>query len=305
MSSIRGQTATPPAVTPRMLPTRASADRPPWWRRLDPMPMLALPATLALGVAFGVPLLMLLLASVRGADGFTLASYVAFFGDPFHVRVVWNSLRMAVMATGICLVLGYPAAFAMARSPAWLQLVLLAGLFLPLTVSIIVKTFGWTILLRSNGLVNRLLLASGVISEPLRLIFTEAGLLIGMVNIFLPFMVLPLFSVVRMIDPRLTDAAACLGADPRRRFLRVTLPLSMPGVIAGVALTFSLTVAAYVTPTLLAGERYMTISMVIAKAFLFLRNWQLGATAAAVLLLIAVTVVVSSSLLARPLRHRG
>jgi putative spermidine/putrescine transport system permease protein len=302
MSSIHDRTARPPAFTPRVWPADADTA---WWRRLDPMPMLALPAALALGVAFGLPLLMLLLASVRGAEGFTLASYIAFFRDPFHVQVMWNSLRMAVMATGICLVLGYPAAFAMARSPAWLQLMLLAGLFLPLTVSIIVKTFGWTILLRSNGLVNRLLLASGIISEPLRLIFTEAGLLIGMVNIFLPFMVLPLFSVVRMIDPRLGDAAACLGADPLRRFLRVTLPLSMPGVIAGVALTFSLTVAAYVTPTLLAGERYMTISMIIAKAFLFLRNWQLGATAAALLLLIAVTVVVTSSLLARPLRHRG
>lgn len=298
MSSIPARASTPVGA-------RTAGTRRRWWQRVDPMPMLALPATLALGLAFGLPLLMLLLASVRGPDGFTLASYVVFLGDPFHVQVLWNSVKVAIVATGVALVLGYPAAFAMARSPAWLQIVLLAGLFLPLTVSVIVKTFGWTILLRSTGLVNRLLLASGVISEPLRLIFTEAGLMIGMVNIFLPFMVLPIFSVVKMIDPRLTDAAACLGADPLRRFLRVTLPLSMPGVIGGVALTFSLTVAAYVTPTLLAGEKYMTISMIIAKAFLFLRNWQLGSTAAALLLIIAVTVVLGSSLLARPLRNRA
>jgi len=299
---IPSRRATAPAIA---APPTAFA-RTPWLRsRIDPMPLLAVPAALVLGVTFGLPLLMLLLASVRGADGLTLAGYVAFFRDPFHVHVMWNSIKMAVMATSVCLVLAYPASFALARSGPRLQLTLLAALLLPLTVSVIVKTFGWTILLRSNGVVNRLLLASGLVSEPVRLIFTETGLLIGMVNIFLPFMVLPLFAAVRMIDPRLGDAAACLGADPLRRFVRVTLPLTMPGVVAGVALTFSLTVAAYVTPTLLAGEKYMTMSMIIAKAFLFLRNWQLGSTAAALLLLIAVTVVVASSLLARPLRHRG
>jgi len=172
-------------------------------------------------------------------------------------------------------------------------------LIVPLSVGVVVKAFAWTILLRSDGVVNQLLLAIGAIDTPARWLFTESGLVLGAVNIFLPFMVLPIFAVVKLLDPRLLDAAATLGASPLHRFVRVTLPLTMPGVIAGIAFVFSMSVSMYVIPTLLMGDRFKTLSILVARSFLFMRDRSLGSTVSVVLLIIAVAVVVASALLAR------
>ncbi len=270
----------------------------------DPAWLLALPGTLYLMLVFALPLGALLLVSLWGPEGLTLAGYQKFLSDPFNWQVVGNTLELAALTTLWCLLLGYPSAFALVAARGWLQSLLIAALFLPLSLSVIVKAFGWTILLRSDGLVNRALLGLGLIDAPLRLIFTETGLLIGIVNIFLPFMVLPLFATITTIDPRLRDAAATLGASPVYRFLHVTLPLTMPGVIAGAALVFSLAISAYVIPTLLIGDRHQVLSTVIAKSFLFLRDAQRGATTSVVLLVLAVAIVMASSRLAPQLRHR-
>lgn len=289
--------------------SRTPADQPPPRRAAvlagEPIAALALPAGFYIGLAFALPIALILWRSFQTAEGLGIASYVEFFSDSYHLHVLWNSLKLGLVTTAICLLIGFPTAFVMARSPGWLQLLMLALIFLPLTVSVVVKSFGWTILLRRTGLVNQLLLAIGVIDEPLRLIFTEPGLFVGMVNVFLPFMVLPMFSVIRLIDPRLADAAAVLGAGPLGRLLRVWLPLSVPGIVAGSAIVFSLAVSAWLTPTLLAGERYMTLSMVVAKAFLFLQNRSLGSTVAVILLAIAVAIVMASAWLQRRARHDG
>ena len=210
-----------------------------------------------------------------------------------------NTIRSAGLITLICLVAGYPAAFALARAAGLLQAALLAALVLPLSVGVVVKAFAWTILLRSDGVVNRALVGLGAVDAPVRLLFTESGLVLGAVNVFLPFMVLPIFSVVKLIDPRLLDAAATLGSSPLHRFFRVTLPLTMPGVIAGVAFVFSMSVSMYVIPTLLMGDRFKTLSVLIARSFLFMRDRSVGSTASVMLLLIAVAVVVASALLTR------
>jgi len=272
--------------------------------RRDPLALLALPGVGYLVIVFLAPLLLLLYASVRGPDGFSLDGYARVLGDPYYRGVIGASLQLALITTGGALLLGYPAAFALARARGTTQVVLFALIFLPLTVSIIVKSFGWGIVLRRDGILNWALLNLGLIERPVRMIFTEGALYAGMINVFLPFMVLPIYAVVRMLDPRLPDAAATLGASPWFRFTRVTLPLSLPGVVAGVSLVFSLSVAAYVTPSLLMGDRYMTMSMVMAKAFLNLRDWQLGAAMAAVLLVVALVVVVGAAALQRRLGGR-
>jgi putative spermidine/putrescine transport system permease protein len=202
-------------------------------------------------------------------------------------------------------VLGYPAAFAIARARGYWQVLLFALVFLPLTVSIIVKSFGWAILLRRDGLVNWALLGLGLVDRPRRMLFTTESLYVGMINVFLPFMILPLYSVVRMIDPRLAEAAATLGASPWYRFTRVVLPLSLPGLVAGISIVFALAIAAYVTPSLLLGDRYMTMSLVMAKAYLNLRDWQLGSAMASILLTISIVVVVGTAWLQRLLARRG
>lgn len=279
-------------------------DRPPRQRRsflagLDSKAALALPGLLFMGLAFALPLARLIVESFTGPIGPTLAGYRKVLGDPYYVGIIWNSVKLALVTTTICLALGYPAAFALARAKGTAQVVLFALIFLPLTVSIIVKTFGISIMMGRSGIINWLLVNLGFIDRPMRLVFTEFNLYFGMVNVFLPFMILPLYSVMRMLDGRLTDAAASLGASPLYSFMHVTLPLTLPGVIAGVSLVFSISVAAYVTPGLLIGDRFMTMSQVMAKAYLNIRDFQLGASMAVIMLVIAVSVVLGASWLAR------
>ena len=270
-------------------------------RRPEGLTLLVLPALAFMTVVFLLPLLLMLWSSIRGPDGFSLSGYVRVLGDGYYRQVMGQSLQLGLITTGGALLFGYPAAFALAREKGYAQVVLFALVFLPLTVSIIVKSFGWGIILRRDGILNWAMLELGFIERPVRMIFTEGALYAGMINVFLPFMVLPIYSVVRMMERRLTDAAATLGASPWFAFTRVTLPLSLPGVVAGVSITFSLAVAAYVTPSLLMGDRFMTMSMVMAKAFLNLRDWQLGAAMAAVLLFVALVVVVAAAVLQKRL----
>jgi putative spermidine/putrescine transport system permease protein len=260
---------------------------------------LAAPSVAILLGLFVLPLVLLLAASISGPSGFTLAEYGKLLGTSFYLGVIWNSLRLALLTTLIALAIGYPAAFAIGRARGAVRSLLLASLFLPLAASVIVKAFAWTILLRSDGIVNETLMALGIINDPIRMIFTETALIVGSVNIFLPFMILPIYTVVTQIDSRLTDAAATLGASPVVAFLKVVVPLTIPGIIAGVALVFSLSVSAYVVPTLLIGERYPTLSTTIAKAYLLARQPAFGAAAGVVLLVIAVAVVTLSTRLGR------
>jgi putative spermidine/putrescine transport system permease protein len=273
------------------------------WRRIDGVALLALPAVLAMAAIFAFPVLLLLFSSVRTEAGFSLQGYVRLLGDPYYIGVLGNTLQLAAITTLGALLIGYPAAFALARARGYAQVVLFALIFLPLSVSVIVKSFGWGVVLRRDGIINWVLVNGGFVERPVRLLFTEASLFVGMVNVFLPFMILPIYSVVRMIDPRLSEAAASLGASPSFRFLHVTLPLSLPGLIGGVSLVFALAVSAYVTPSVLIGDRYMTMSMVMAKAYLNLRDWQLGGSMAAVMLAISATVIIVASRLQRRLRR--
>ncbi|QHJ01446.1 ABC transporter permease subunit [Xylophilus rhododendri] len=270
------------------------------------MAWLALPGAGYLGLAFALPLLILLASSFQNADGgFGLQGYAAFFGDAYHAQVVWNTLKIACIVTGICLLLGYPVAFAMARASVPVQGLMFLTLILPLSVSVIVKSFAWTILLRSNGLVNQALLGLGLVDDPVKMLFNERGLVIAAVHVFLPFMVLPIFTVARQIDSRLAEAAATLGAGPLRTLLRVTWPLSLPGVVTGCAFVFSMSVSMYVIPSLLIGDRYQTLPALMARAYLFMRDRQAGSTLAVVLLVIAVAIVVGSTWLTRLLQQRN
>ena len=266
---------------------------------------LALPGTGYLLLVFALPLAVLLASSFQTEGGaFSLAGYATFFSDSYNAIVVWNTLKIAVVVTGLCLLVGYPVAFAMARASFAVQGLMFLALILPLSVGVIVKSFAWTILLRSNGLVNTTLMALGLVDEPVKLLFNERGLVIAAVHVFLPFMVLPIFTVARQIDSRLKEAAATLGATPWYAFVRVTWPLSLPGVVTGCAFVFSMAVSMYVIPALLIGDRYQTLPSLMARAYLFMRDRQAGSTLAVVLLLIAVLIVVGSTWLTRHLQSK-
>lgn len=266
--------------------------------------MLALPALLALSLLYALPLAHLIVGSFIGPNGFSLEAYDRIFAAAFGRLLIWNSVRLGLITTVLTFVVGYPAAFGLALSKGALRSLFLASLFLPLAVSVIAKAFAWTILLRSHGLVNDALMAAHLTERPIRMIFTQTALISGAANIFLPFMILPIYAVAAQIDPRLTEAAATLGASPVAAFLRVVVPLSAPGVVAGVALVFSLSVSAYVIPNLLMGENYPTLATTIAKAFLLTRDPALGAAAGAILMAIGLCVVVTGNRLARSAADR-
>ncbi len=276
-------------------------------RRAEGSPgWLAVPGAGYLVLLFVLPLAALLATSFQGEQGgFSLAGYARFATDPFSAVVVWNTLKIALLVTLLCLLIGYPVGFAMARASLPVQGLMFLALILPLSVGVVVKSFAWTILLRSNGLVNQVLLGLGLVDEPARLLFNERGLVIAAVHVFLPFMVLPVFTVARQIDSRLAEAAATLGAKPLHAFVRVTWPLSLPGVVAGSAFVFSMAVSMYVIPALLVGDRYQTLPALLARAYLFMRDRQSGSTLAVILLAIAVAVVVGSTLLTRRLQARA
>jgi putative spermidine/putrescine transport system permease protein len=256
--------------------------------------LLALPAVLILVVLYAVPLARLMASSFVGPSGLGFEAYDRILGDPYGRSLVWNSVRLGALTTLVALIVGYPAAFGLAFARGALRSLFLASLFLPLAASVIVKSFAWSTLMRSHGVVNGVLMTLHLTHAPIRLLFTQFSLISGAVNIFLPFMILPIYTVVAQIDPILTEAAATLGASPARAFMRVVAPLSLPGVVAGVSIVFSLSVSAYVVPTLLMGESYPTLATTIARAFLLLRDPALGSAAGAILMAIGLVVVVLS-----------
>ncbi len=167
----------------------------------DRLAWLAAPALVFLAIFYALPLLYLLGRSVMGPQGFTLSLFQAFFADDYNWRVIGNTLRIAALVTLLCLVIGYPVAIALARARGLMQVLLLTAIILPLSVGVVVKAFAWQIVLRRDGAIAKLLVATGIWDEPQRLLFTEPGLVIGAANVFLPFMILPIYSVVKLIDP--------------------------------------------------------------------------------------------------------
>ena len=268
-------------------------------RRLDPVSLLVLPVVVYLTLVYALPLLALLARSLV-VDGVpSIGSFVTFFSDPFDWIVIANTLRIAFAVTLVSLVIGWPTAIALARSRGFAQAAILVAIILPLSVGVVVKAFAWQIVLRRDGVVSQALVFLHLWDEPKRLLFTETGLIVGAVNVFVPFMILPIYSVLKLVDPRLDEAAATLGATPLHRFFRVSLPLALPGIVTGIAFVFSMAVSMYVVPSLLIGDRFQTLATLTGRSFLFMRDARLGSTTAVVLLVLAVVVVVGSSRLSR------
>jgi len=229
----------------------------------------------------------------------TFEAYRHFFTDPFYARVIVGQIRLAVVSTVICLVIGFPAAYAIAkiRRPWWVIAAYIL-IFSPLLTSSVVRAYGWLIILGRGGIVNWILKSLSVAESPIRLIFNFTGVVIGLVHFLLPFTVFPILSVLLRMDPALKEAAADLGTTRLRTFLRVTLPLSFPGLFAAAQLTFVLAMNAFVAPTLLGGGRVLVLPVLIFNNISDL-NWPLAAVEALVLITLVWATVFISNLLAR------
>jgi spermidine/putrescine transport system permease protein len=212
--------------------------------------------------------------------------------DPLYMGVLWTSLKMAAVTTGICLVVGYPVAYYLARSGNRFRNLLLFLLLIPFWTNFLIRVYAWMLLLRTQGLINNGLLAVGLIPEPLQIMYTPTAVMIAMVYEFLPFMILPLYTSLEKLDPALLEAASDLYARPVRTFLRVTLPLSLPGVIAGTILVFIPTMGMFVVPDLMGGARTALVGNLVRQQFLAARDWPFGAAASMVLMALTLLATV-------------
>ena len=258
--------------------------------------MLVLPLA-ALFVAFFVAPLCVLMAlsfaTRQGAGDFTLAHYLAFFGDRYNVSILGETLWLGVKATAVCLVFGFPIAWLCARAHARWQSVLIFLVILPILTSVVVRTFAWIVILGRQGVLNQIVLALGLSDEPLRLLFTETGVIMVLVQVQMPLMVLPILTVLSKLDSNLEDASRALGAGEWRTLWSVTLPLSMPGILAGCILTYAAAITAFVTQTLIGGARLIYRPLHIYQQAVGANNWPFAA-AISVIFMVAVLVVVSA-----------
>jgi putative spermidine/putrescine transport system permease protein len=222
----------------------------------------------------------------------SLVHYVKFFTDSFNYSILIDTLLLGVKATLLCLLFGYPIAWvAMRLSPRW-QAVLIFIVILPVMTSVVVRTFSWIVILGRQGVLNTIVLGLGLSDEPLRLLFTEAGVIIVLAQVQMPLMVLPILTVMGKIDPNLADASQALGAGEWRTLWRVTIPLSLPGVIAGTILTYTACVTAFVTQSLIGGARHIYMPLHIYQQAVGANNWPFAA-AISMVFLAAVMLVVS------------
>ena len=257
------------------------------WQPSVPL-LLAAPLLLFMSAFYAMPVLSMLMRSVNDPV-WTLSHYAALSGDTVFLKVFSNTLYTALIVTLGTLIPGYSVALALVRVPRWAPLILIL-ILLPFWTSVLVRSYAWMVLMGRHGLINEALLAMDMIDAPLRILNTPLATRIAMIHILLPYMVLPIANALRQIDPSLERASSGLGATPGATFRQVTLPLSMPGVAAGMLLVFVLALGFYITPAMLGGPREITLSMLIVQQVGQL-NWGYAATLSAVLLATTLAII--------------
>ncbi|MEA3087384.1 MAG: putative spermidine/putrescine transport system permease protein [Paraburkholderia sp.] len=278
----------PAQAAPRSNAERANAA--PW--------LLAGPALLLFCGLLLIPLLLTAVLSFHAFDGtqgvlptFTLSNYVEVLSDGYYHEIFLRTGGMALAVTLLCIVLGVPETIILARMKSPWRSIFLIVILGPLLISVVVRTLGWAILLGNNGLLNDALQALGMTSEPIKLVFTMTGVIIGLTHVLVPFMVIAVWATLQKLDPQVEHAARSLGAQPFAVFRRVVLPQLLPGVLSGSIIVFALAASAFATPALLGGRRLKVAATAAYDEFLNTLNWPLGATIA-VLLLVANIVII-------------
>lgn len=259
---------------------------------------LLLPALLLLVVFFLVPIVNMIKYSfytqVLGGTmrpDLTLQNFAQFFGHELYGKILLKTLFNALITTSMALLLAYPVAFAIARGRAWVGRVLIIAVISPLLVGIVIRTYGWTVLLSRQGLINQLLLGTGMVEAPVRFMGNDLGIIISLLHVFYPFMVIPLAAALQKIDRNLEEAAMVLGANRLHVFLRVIFPLSIPGVLAGSIVVFLLTASSFVTTRLIGQNLTRWFLNLVEEQVLIVFNWPFGAAMATVFIAILVLTI--------------
>jgi putative spermidine/putrescine transport system permease protein len=275
--------------------------RPSWFRRsgegsLTTPLLLAAPAVVVYVVLLVIPFANLFLSSFYGYSRTagiirdpSLLNYQRIWFDPFYLDIVLRTFRVSLITTVVTLLVGYPLALQMSRASERVRGLITLAILSPLLISVVVRSFGWLVILGRNGLLDSLLALFGI--HDFNIMYTETAMVVGMVNVFLPYLVLSVVASLQSIDPALPRAAASLGATRWKVFLRVVLPLSLPGVTVGSMIVFCLASSAFVTPALLGGAALKVMSVLAYQQTMVLQNWPLAAAIAFSLLAVVLAVV--------------
>lgn len=247
--------------------------------------LFLLPMVLVFGVSFFTR------SSFGGIEfPLTLENYTRFF-DPLYFKIIWISCVLAFFTTICCLVLGYPFAYIIARSPMQYRNILMLLIIVPFWTNSLIRTYAWIVLLRTEGVINTFLLQLGLIEQPLSLLYNETAVLIGLVYTMLPFMVLPLYASIEKLDRSLLEASKDLGAKPWQTFGRVTLPLTTPGILAGSLLVFIPSLGLFFIPDLMGGSKTILIGNHIKNQFLTARDWPFGSASSIILMILTLVFI--------------
>ncbi|KIC09593.1 hypothetical protein RA19_14810 [Leisingera sp. ANG-M1] len=245
---------------------------------------LLIPAVLLIGVCFLYPVSWLLQRSVS-EPVWGLQNYITIFSKSIYLGVLWNTIAIAGATTILCALIGFPVAYSMVHARPWIRKLLIFVVLIPFWTSILVRSFAWLVILQRGGIINDILVGIGMIAEPLDIVYNRFGVLLGMVQVLLPFMVFPLYSVMARIDGSFFRAATNLGATPIRAFFRVYLPLCLPGLGTGAMLVFIIALGYFITPALLGGRGDTMIAQLIFERIDEFGDWPLASALAIVLLI--------------------
>ncbi|WP_439710278.1 ABC transporter permease [Agrobacterium leguminum] len=248
-----------------------------------------LPALVLLVLFFVVPVLILLSRSVT-EPVLGLGNYAALLGSSTYLKIFFNTFAVSALVTVVSLAIGFPVAWALAIMPARLASIVFAILLLSMWTNLLARTYAWMVLLQRTGVVNKTLMGLGIIDQPLALVNNLTGVTIGMTYIMLPFIIIPLYGVIRKIDPAILQAAALCGATRFQALTRILIPLAAPGMISGALMVFVMSLGYFVTPALLGGTANMMLAELIAQFVQSLVNWGMGGAAALVLLVVTLTL---------------
>lgn len=255
------------------------------------------PVSLWMYLLVAIPLLYVIVISFMhkgtygGVEaGFTLENYLDIL-NPLYIYTFIRSLFMSLCVTLICLLLAYPFTYFIAGKGPVMRTLLMGLIMVPFCVNMIIRLFAWMNILRSEGVINRFLLQMGLIDEPLKLAYNRTGAMIGLVYMLLPFMILPLYSSIEKLDRSLLEAAGDLGSKPVTTFLKITLPLTKPGIFAGAVMVFIPSMGLYFVTDLMGGSKTLVIGNLIKNQFITARNWPLGAAMSVILILITVLML--------------
>lgn len=266
--------------------------------------MMLVPGLIILLLCLGLPLISVL-APTFTAGQYPLSAYVEFFQDEYYRKILFRTLKIAVITTGICMAGGIPTAYFISRcDKKWRGLLLAASIF-PMMTNSVIRSFAWINILGSNGIINRILLALNVADKPMKLLYTDFAIIIGSVYLFLPLMIVTVTGVMENIDDDMMEAAQSLGAGRFEAFMKVIFPMSLPGIIVGGILVFTGTLTAYTTPQLLGGNSNMVLATLIYQRAMSVGDWNGASAVALIMIVITLIVIRGFNALAARLDKRG